>query len=86
MRNTLISASALAAALVLVGCAGSAKQTAQAEAEHCFGIAKTGMNDCKAGSHSCKGMSTVDADPQSFIMVPAGTCEKLAGGSLQAKA
>jgi uncharacterized membrane protein len=85
--NAIVVASAMAAALVFAGCAGSTKQTAQAQAqpqmaqgEKCFGVAKAGMNDCKAGSHSCKGMSTVDADPESFMLLPAGTCDKLVGG------
>lgn len=45
-----------------------------AEKEKCFGISKAGENDCAAGSHSCKGHSTVDYDGQSFKLVPKGTC------------
>jgi uncharacterized membrane protein len=79
MKNAVFVASALAMALSL-----TAVPTAQAqETEQCFGVAKAGKNDCKAGSHDCAGMSTVDADPQSFVVVPKGTCEKIAGGSLQ---
>jgi uncharacterized membrane protein len=33
-----------------------------------------GQNDCKAGMHDCKGMSTVDYDGESFKLVPKGTC------------
>jgi uncharacterized membrane protein len=83
----IVVVSAVAVALALAGCAESAKQSAEtqpqmAQGERCFGIAKAGMNDCKAGSHSCKGMSTVDADPASFMLLPAGTCEKLIGGRI----
>jgi uncharacterized membrane protein len=85
MQSTIIVAAAMAAALALTGCATDTKQTAQtqqkAAAEKCFGIAKAGQNDCKAGSHNCKGQSTVDADPQSFMLLPAGTCSKLVGGT-----
>ena len=42
--------------------------------------AQAGANDCKAGSHDCAGHATKDRDPASFILVPAGTCEKLVGG------
>lgn len=45
-----------------------------ADNEKCFGVALKGQNDCKAGAHDCKGMSTVDYDGQSFKLVPAGTC------------
>ncbi len=44
------------------------------DAEKCYGVALKGQNDCKAGAHDCKGMSTVDYDGESFKMVPAGTC------------
>lgn len=47
---------------------------AKAADEKCYGVALKGQNDCKAGAHDCKGMSTVDYDGQSFKMVPAGTC------------
>jgi uncharacterized membrane protein len=79
MRNSIVVASALAAALSL-----SAAGIAQAQdTEQCFGVAKAGKNDCKAGAHDCKGLSKVDSDPQSFVLVPVGTCEKIAGGSMK---
>jgi len=54
------------------------------EGEKCYGIAKAGMNDCKSGMHGCKGKSTKDGDKASFIVVPDGTCAKIAGGSTTA--
>lgn len=45
--------------------------------EKCFGVALKGQNDCKAGAHSCAGLSTTDYDPQSFKLVPAGTCSTM---------
>ena len=50
----------------------------------CYGIAAKGKNDCSAGVHSCSGEATVDRDPQSFVLLPVGDCEKIAGGSLEA--
>ncbi|MGH6962127.1 MAG: BufA1 family periplasmic bufferin-type metallophore [Dongiaceae bacterium] len=79
MKNGIIVASALAAALSM-----PAANVAQAqETEQCFGVTKAGRNDCKAGAHDCAGKSTVDSDPQSFVLVPVGTCEKIAGGSMK---
>jgi uncharacterized membrane protein len=53
-------------------------------AEKCFGLAKAGANDCAAtGVHSCAGMSKVDADPQSWIYVPAGYCDRIVGGHME---
>ena len=79
MKNGIIVASALAVALSM-----SAANVAQAqETEQCYGVALAGQNDCKAGSHECKGQSEVDSDPDSFVLVPKGSCQKIDGGSLQ---
>lgn len=83
MNRTLI-ASALAAALVLPTAAlAQMAPTPAYDAEKCFGIAKAGANDCASstGSHSCAGMSKVDADPSEWIYVPVGYCERIVGGS-----
>ena len=75
-------ASALAAALVL-----PAATQAQGNVEKCYGVAKAGKNDCaSSGNNSCAGHSAKDADPGAWLLVPAGLCEKLTGGSLEPKA
>ena len=81
-RTVIMSAVALAFTMAATADAGPAPKP-KFEAEKCYGVAKAGKNDCKAGSHDCAGKSTVDADPQSFVVVPKGTCEKIAGGSMQ---
>ncbi len=46
--------------------------------EKCYGVAKAGENDCKAGAGtSCAGTSKVDYQGNAWKMVPAGTCEKI---------
>jgi uncharacterized membrane protein len=80
MKNTVVVASALAAAISLATVA-----TAQAADEKCYGIAKAGKNDCQTSTHSCAGTATKDGQGDSWIYVPAGTCEKITGGSLTAK-
>lgn len=52
--------------------------------EKCYGVAARGKNDCAEGQHSCVGQATRDRDPQSFVLVPKGDCQKLAGGKTQA--
>ncbi len=49
--------------------------------EKCAGIAKAGKNDCGAldGSHRCSGQATKDSDPNEWVYVPKGTCEKIGG-------
>ena len=46
-----------------------------AEKEKCYGIAKKGENDCKAGpGTSCAGTSTVDYQGNAWKLVAKGTC------------
>jgi uncharacterized membrane protein len=49
----------------------------------CYGINAVGRNDCAAGAHSCAGQATMARDPHSFVLLPAGDCQKIAGGSLK---
>jgi uncharacterized membrane protein len=52
--------------------------------EKCYGINAVAKNDCAAGAHSCAGQATAARDPKSFVLVPAGDCAKIAGGTAQA--
>lgn len=52
-------------------------------AEKCQGVAAKGMNDCGANKHGCGGKAEKDNDPNEWIWVPAGTCKKIAGGSVK---
>ena len=49
----------------------------------CYGINALGRNDCAAGAYSCAGQATQARDPNSFVLVPAGDCEKIDGGKLK---
>jgi uncharacterized membrane protein len=49
--------------------------------EKCYGVAARGKNDCAEGAHSCVGHATIDRDKGSFVALPKGDCQKLAGGS-----
>ena len=57
--------------------------TPKAGQEKCYGIAKSGKNDCGTASHSCANKATKDNDPAEWKYVTKGTCEK-AGGKLAA--
>jgi uncharacterized membrane protein len=52
--------------------------------EKCAGIVKAGKNDCGSSKHSCSGKAAIDADPEEWIYVPEGTCDKIVGGKLVA--
>ena len=52
--------------------------------EKCYGINAVAKNDCAEGVHSCAGQATKARDTKSFVLLPAGDCAKIAGGSLKA--
>ena len=50
----------------------------------CYGVNAVSKNDCAQGAHSCAGQATKARDPGSFVLLPAGACEKIDGGNLKA--
>lgn len=81
--NTLI-AGAFATTMGLAATSAEADDK-KAEKEKCYGVVKAGKNDCgnAAGTHSCAGQASVDADGGEWLSLPKGICERLAGGSLE---
>lgn len=49
--------------------------------QRCYGINAVGRNDCASGAHSCAGQSTKARDKSAFVLLPAGDCSKIAGGT-----
>ncbi|SEP40388.1 Uncharacterized membrane protein [Rhodospirillales bacterium URHD0017] len=78
MKPTLTIAAALSAALLLAAQAQAQGPTT----EKCYGVAKAGKNDCQTATSSCAGTSKKDHEASAWLAVPKGTCEKIAGGSL----
>jgi uncharacterized membrane protein len=84
----LIIASAVAAALSLPlssTAQGGPAPKPKFEAEKCYGVAKAGKNDCQTANSSCAGTSKRDGQGDAWIYVPAGTCDRIVGGSPQAR-
>lgn len=79
--SPLILAAAMAAALTAASTAPAFAEGAAME--KCYGITKAGMNDCKTANGSCAGTAKMDHQGDAFVAVPAGTCAKIAGGSLE---
>lgn len=79
-----LTAASLAGAFALAMTGASGTAIAQdEEMVKCYGVAKAGQNDCKAGpGTTCAGTSTVDYQGNAWKMVPAGTCTsvELPGG------
>lgn len=79
--------SAIAGLLALgVSAASSQAIAAAGDNEKCAGIVKAGKNDCGTSKSSCAGTAKVDRDPEAWVYVPKGTCEKIAGGTVTTSA
>ena len=80
--NSLVITAALGAALVAISSQSTiVSPHIEAERERCYGIARAGHNDCATGKHTCAGYATADNDPEEWVMVPKGLCERVASGS-----
>ncbi|MGB0684123.1 MAG: DUF2282 domain-containing protein [Magnetovibrionaceae bacterium] len=87
MTTKTFTKPAVALASAVAFAATMAAVTAPAEAskkEKCYGVVKAGQNDCATANSSCAGTSKVDNQKDAFIIVPAGLCAKLVGGSQEA--
>ncbi|MCB2262205.1 MAG: DUF2282 domain-containing protein [Candidatus Thiosymbion ectosymbiont of Robbea hypermnestra] len=51
--------------------------------EKCLGVVKAGKNDCGTSRHACGGQATKDGDPEEWLYLPKGNCEKLVGGKVK---
>jgi len=84
-----VIASAFAAAIAAPALVSAQKPVSAPtgfKAEHCYGVAKAGKNDCaSAGNNSCGGTSKRDRDPKAWIYVPEGYCDRIVGGSTTPK-
>lgn len=76
MRSTHATiAATLAMAVASTALATTASAQTKPAMEKCYGIAKAGKNDCKAGAGtSCAGTSKVDYQGNAWKLVKAGTC------------
>jgi uncharacterized membrane protein len=67
--------------------AAVAQTEARMRQEHlvkCYGINAAGRNDCATSAHACATRAPRASDGNSFVLLPSGDCEKIAGGALWA--
>ncbi len=81
MKTSLILMGAIAASLMAP--LAIATQAHAADNEKCFGIAASGQNDCQTAANSCAGQVSEAGQGDAYVYVPAGTCAKINGGSLE---
>jgi uncharacterized membrane protein len=75
MKTAKTTAAIAAIAVAALASAASAGNAPAQPMEKCYGVAKAGKNDCKAGAGtSCAGSSTRDFQGNAWKLVPKGTC------------
>jgi uncharacterized membrane protein len=57
-------------------------QAAAPAMEKCAGVVKAGKNDCQTASSACAGTAKKDGQPDAWIYLPQGSCEKIVGGKV----
>jgi uncharacterized membrane protein len=75
--------SAAVSSLIAVGALAVSTQASAQDMEKCYGVVAAGKNDCAGPGHTCQGQAASDASPDEFILLPAGTCERLSGGEVK---
>lgn len=81
-KQALISTAV--SSLLAVGALAMSTQASAQEMEKCYGVVKAGANDCAGAGHTCQGQATTDASAEEFILLPAGTCDRIDGGEVKA--
>lgn len=82
IKSAITNILALLTATTLINTADAATKE---KMEKCYGIVKTAMNDCQTATQSCAGSATKDKQPDAFLFLPKGTCNKIVDGSLTPK-
>ena len=77
-KSRVVAAGAVASLLALGFLATSQAQAA--DMEKCAGIVAAGKNDCGTPVSACAGSVKQDRDAHAWILVPKGTCARIAGG------
>ena len=84
MSKTLAVQAAIAS-LVAFG-SGAVQSAVAAEQddnmEQCAGVIRGGMNDCATSSNACHGHVKEDGNPEAWIYVPKGTCDRIVGARI----
>ena len=84
-NNQLIRGAIASAIALTLSTAATGAFAKEAANEKCAGIVKASKNDCGTSKGACAGTVGVDNDPEAWIYVPKGTCERIAGGTLTDK-
>ena len=80
-KQALISSAV--SSLLAVGALALSTQASAQDMEKCYGVVEAGKNDCAGPGHTCQGQAASDASAEEFILLPSGTCDRIAGGEVK---
>lgn len=79
MNHSNLLRAAMTSLLALGAASAATSAIADHHQEQCAGVIKAGKNDCATSTNACHGHVTSDSNPEAWIYVPTGTCEKIVG-------
>jgi uncharacterized membrane protein len=83
-QSKIILRSALSGLVAIgLGVNATAALAQKGNNEKCAGIVKAGKNDCGTSKNACAGQVKASGDPEAWIYLPKGVCERIAGGRIQ---
>lgn len=84
IANTLVLGGALGLSLLAAQhythALPGADERFAADRERCYGVVRAGRNDCGTAHHACAGQARTARSQEEWLMLPAGTCERIVGG------
>jgi uncharacterized membrane protein len=79
MSNSNLLRTAMASLLALGASTVATAALADHHQEQCAGVIKAGKNDCATSANACHSHVKTDNNPEAWIYLPTGTCEKIVG-------
>ena len=79
MSNSNLLRAAMTSLLAIGASTAVTAVRADHHQEQCAGVIKAGKNDCATSTNACHSHVTTDNNPEAWIYVPTGTCEKIVG-------
>lgn len=86
MNERVIRAAVAGLIAIGVTAASNSALAAKEDNEKCAGVVKAGKNDCGTSKNACAGQVKVDKDPEAWIYLPKGLCERISGAHIQTSA
>jgi uncharacterized membrane protein len=79
MNTSNLLRTAMASLLAIGAATVATSALADHHQEQCAGVIKAGKNDCATSTNACHSHVKTDSNPEAWIYLPKGTCEKIVG-------